>query len=1217
MSEAIITRYYTEVLRRAPSTAEVSSWLAVTDSGLVTLDQALEQFVTSTEANTITAPLMRLYQAAFNRQPDAAGLDGWAAELRAGRTVEEVAENFAGSQEFINLYGAGSTVTTAYVTALYANVLGRVPSGAEVDSWVNSGLSRGQVMRGFSDSPEATARFAPAIDSVLTGLGEGTTALDPTAPLTISDDAVTGETLELTFGFDNLTGTTADDNFVAESGQLNSGDVLEGRAGADVLSVFTEDDFNAPASPRTTGIETFVMTNQTNDRFSSADNNVGGFDNAFEVDVEIDGGRMRGVNRWENFDSRADLVIEDARDLDDTDGTFTGDITVAMVSTDPGDVDYAVYFDGPTNTSQSFGTLELRVLDQEASAALGNRVPTPTSPGFLTESSLTQFTFTIEGVDVTVLLADQPNVNYGPNVTFDDLKAQVEDATRQALIDAGVEADFTATLGVPIPVGVGIQTTLPIILTFDVAPDDLTASPDNIVVRGRDSGNNNATDIFGQLSAKRTDTEELIRLNVELDDVGKGSMGGDAMFGAMSTGRQIGDQGTSDSIGIQQFDIEVDRSSQLQTISSTNNALEVVNIRNGENNGPNNTTTASDEQIGSLTVRGRANPASPETGTDQPMPGAGPQHNNFGFTDVRAINASAMVGSVDLTAILTSEVVEKYLKVEDTQQDGNADDVRIDNDNVSFDYALGGNNDAFLIAIDTDAIGLAGTGGREDFRMEVLGNGGNDTITTLVGDATKLIDGQGRDYYDLDVNAAEVGVWYPNHVVNGGASFSVDGGAGDDVIWTYGAGNFAIADGAGSDAIYTDNSGAENIDEAGALLGLTPTGVNALLSAFTGAESSQIDYVIGALWSFNDTGLTGNGFGDNQGANNEAILAATTDAAKLAGSTYVTELTVSYYGAGGLAASANGAYTSTVQIDDAVVAADGTVTDQTINQAIKRAINDNAVLSDLLEAVDAAGQSLFVYSNTDGVYVAGDLQISLTEKVTTAGNTTETDFSGDANFTKAYGTAGVETDFATFGTSLVQSDNLITMSADGAADTVVLGTGALSNDTLIYGAGQFGTDTVLNFGLGDGVAGFVAAEDAFDFTAISYAQAAGNFSQGAANQLNNSVSILAEANTNTDAGAVGNNNTAAKVADLFDGAADADLTTATTRHIVVVYDDNANGNATQPVTIADDFLFDSENNTGTVYLVTDTDGANATAEELGRINLIGQDWAALTFDNFA
>jgi signal transduction histidine kinase len=55
------------------------------------------------------------------------------------------------------------------------------------------------------------------------------------------------------------------------------------------------------------------------------------------------------------------------------------------------------------------------------------------------------------------------------------------------------------------------------------------------------------------------------------------------------------------------------------------------------------------------------------------MPGAVPQHNSFGFSDVRVINASGMnnaqedgtIGSVDITAELTEEIVEKYLDIAD------------------------------------------------------------------------------------------------------------------------------------------------------------------------------------------------------------------------------------------------------------------------------------------------------------------------------------------------------------------------------------------------------------------------------------------------------------------------------------------------------------------------------------------------------------------------
>lgn len=242
MSEAIITGYYTGILRREPAPEEVTSWLNVFNGGLLTLDQIREQFVSSTEANSIVDPLIRLYQSAFNRQPDAGGLDGWAAELRAGKTIEQIAESFAGSQEFTNLYGADTAVNAAYVTALYANVLGRVPAGAEVDAWVNSGLSRGEVLRGFSDSPEATARFEPSVNALLDGLGAGTAVLDPTIPL--GAPATGGESFDLTVNQDTLTGTSGADTFNAPvvnvngtlTDTLQSVDSINGGAGVDTLT---------------------------------------------------------------------------------------------------------------------------------------------------------------------------------------------------------------------------------------------------------------------------------------------------------------------------------------------------------------------------------------------------------------------------------------------------------------------------------------------------------------------------------------------------------------------------------------------------------------------------------------------------------------------------------------------------------------------------------------------------------------------------------------------------------------------------------------------------------------------------------------------------------------------------------------------------------------------------------------------------------------------
>ena len=63
---------------------------------------------------------------------------------------------FASSPEFIATYG--SLNNSDFVTLVYQNVLGRAPDGAGLAYWVaqlNGGfMTRGQVMVGFSESPE-------------------------------------------------------------------------------------------------------------------------------------------------------------------------------------------------------------------------------------------------------------------------------------------------------------------------------------------------------------------------------------------------------------------------------------------------------------------------------------------------------------------------------------------------------------------------------------------------------------------------------------------------------------------------------------------------------------------------------------------------------------------------------------------------------------------------------------------------------------------------------------------------------------------------------------------------------------------------------------------------------------------------------------------------------------------------------------------------------
>jgi len=113
------------------------------------------------------AAMYRLYQAAFARDPDKAGLGYWIRAYENGADLTATAQGFIASEEFRKAYGAPASLSnTAFVDLLYANVLGRQSDGAGKAYWVkrlDGGDSRESVLVSFSESPENKALVAPEI----------------------------------------------------------------------------------------------------------------------------------------------------------------------------------------------------------------------------------------------------------------------------------------------------------------------------------------------------------------------------------------------------------------------------------------------------------------------------------------------------------------------------------------------------------------------------------------------------------------------------------------------------------------------------------------------------------------------------------------------------------------------------------------------------------------------------------------------------------------------------------------------------------------------------------------------------------------------------------------------------------------------------------------------------------------------------------------------
>lgn len=150
----LVTQSYQDLLRRKPNTNELNLASAAIAGGQKA-EVFLANLVSGTEMDTNVRQPIRLYRAYFLRNPDQAGLEFWVQKRRSGWSLNKISDNFAASNEFRQRYGALNSVQ--FVDLVYRNVLGRSPDANGRAYWeakLKAGMSRGQVMTGFSESPE-------------------------------------------------------------------------------------------------------------------------------------------------------------------------------------------------------------------------------------------------------------------------------------------------------------------------------------------------------------------------------------------------------------------------------------------------------------------------------------------------------------------------------------------------------------------------------------------------------------------------------------------------------------------------------------------------------------------------------------------------------------------------------------------------------------------------------------------------------------------------------------------------------------------------------------------------------------------------------------------------------------------------------------------------------------------------------------------------------
>jgi len=117
--------------------------------------------------NQTAGSVYMLYQATFNRTPDAGGLGYWIAQVDKGANIiTSVGASFVASPEFVAKYGSNPT-NASYIDNLYQNVLHRAGDSGGVTYWnqqLNSGAAtKAFVLEQFATLAEGAALVAPTI----------------------------------------------------------------------------------------------------------------------------------------------------------------------------------------------------------------------------------------------------------------------------------------------------------------------------------------------------------------------------------------------------------------------------------------------------------------------------------------------------------------------------------------------------------------------------------------------------------------------------------------------------------------------------------------------------------------------------------------------------------------------------------------------------------------------------------------------------------------------------------------------------------------------------------------------------------------------------------------------------------------------------------------------------------------------------------------------
>lgn len=940
------------------------------------------------------------------------------------------------------------------------------------------------------------------------------------------DVPVNPDPFYLTVDLDAINGTDMSDTFIAQEfdgvNTLQTGDRISGGAGTDIIyaDVTAGNTFGQMLNAVRPQLQEVEIVKFTSQQSTDYHDNVQG-----SAGIRAD--RISGMSELWSSDSRATLHVDDVRI--DSNKMLEGWQNADNCADAGQNLSYLVHFNNQylrAGTQSTSGELVLELIDSQG--ALEGR-PLNLNP-------YNEIRFDYDGRLI--------NLNFG-TVDGDADYGQLLAAIQAAIVATPGAAGLTAELGSQFQQYDGL-TGQPVygysIIIKANAPLTLGAGSGWFAegVQNPDSSVN---------ATMHTETETdcpLIRTDIALDNVGmvewndvNNCIPNNQQFGDYAGTMEVGGMGNGKYVGIQRFDVHVDRGSWLAHLQSTNDALRAVLVDNAvDYNGdghigqtPTVSGAASQADSGNLFIgegqrlsnngtniirfekdnidsdvyhnqtvpvwlkamadghyifEGRdgllnatyeqfAYKTSPDATQTFPV-----TVKNAGLQDVMVFDASAMDGKANISAIVTDLSSDKYY--------GDTDEVQglgRFSPKSGFQYYFGSNDDTLNMIIDGNVAA------DNDYKMDInMGNGDNSVRTefSVLGNNTNW---QWNQYNNTNGNTLAT---------------TITSGTGDDIINPYGNGRVEVFTGAGDDVVYSDNSG-----------------INVTADSVARAAGTGHIPGVGAIWALNFGDAAGTVTGDPARAvavrNGEIVPVQNSIVSQYASfngtvtghnaGTVTLKVVVSYKGISNDA---------TLNLNVRPVSAtsqDGTVSvsDLQANQLILDAVNsDSSWLSSVMTAKEGAGHSLLLISKVDGYHASvDDLRIDFTatyngtnnESVTLSNPTLSTDLTTWYNATyKDWAMQEVKdatdpTAAPTYNAiqgedSLAQADNITHLGQDANADLLVMGTGAQSNDTYML---EGINDTIVNFQFSGDGQDYINVASVIGSTAN--VQVAGNGSAGA------------------------------------------------------------------------------------------------------------------------